>query len=97
MLCPFCDLPLPARPSQELIEQLTKLCNRVDLEIRPSSLNSMALRLPATETAFACKRHQDESDIIPAGEAAGYPKAGDIHWSLVAKYAIGALVLHISH
>ncbi|KAK9895063.1 hypothetical protein P389DRAFT_172634 [Cystobasidium minutum MCA 4210] len=45
----------------------------------------MALRLPATDTALFCKRHKDESDIIPAGEAAGYPSATGVDWKNIVR------------
>lgn len=80
VLCPFCDRPLPPRPSRRLMDQLQKLCHRVDLQTRQSSVNVLALRLPPTDTASFCKRHKDEMDIIPAGEAAGYPKASSVNW-----------------
>jgi hypothetical protein len=85
VLCPFCDRPLPPRPSNNLVEQLERLCQRVDLEIRDSVDNAMALRLPATDTVLVCKRHRDESEIIPAGEEAGYPRIDQFDWKQIAR------------
>lgn len=86
VLCPFCDRALPERPSRRLKDQLEQLCKRVDLQTRASHINPLALYLPATDTALTCKRHRDESEIIPNGEAAGYPSAASVNWKHVMKY-----------
>lgn len=94
VLCPFCDRPLPSRPSKRLKDQLEQLCKRVDLQARASDMNSSALYLPATDTALTCKRHRDESEIIPTGEAAGYPSASSVDWKEIMRYASRSLQLY---
>ena len=69
---------------------LEKLCNRDDLEKRNGSSNPNSLSLPLSVTATACKRHREETDVIPNGLRAGYPADNAIDWKGLSKYALNS-------
>jgi hypothetical protein len=79
-LCPFCDEPLPLKPSRYLDNLLKQLRSRPNVRKRNGSYNPDALWLPSIESVIACRRHQEECDIIPNGLAQGWPKEDEVDW-----------------
>ncbi|PWN25734.1 hypothetical protein BDZ90DRAFT_61284 [Jaminaea rosea] len=66
--CPFCDQPMPNKPSRELIEMLQPYLDKWH----------DGRTLKATETLAACTKHQEELEVIPNGKKEGWPTKLDL-------------------
>lgn len=82
-ICPFCDEPLPKKPSKKLTDLIQHLIKRPHAEKRPTPQNPQGISLPFFETASCCKMHSDERDLIPYGISQGWPT--DIDFSKLPK------------
>ncbi|GAA6011787.1 hypothetical protein JCM10207_004244 [Rhodosporidiobolus poonsookiae] len=82
-LCPFCDALMPEKPSDELLALQKYLVARPHAKHIPTPLNPLAVRLPFTEVASHCKRHLEETTVIPEGIAQGWPQT--IPWDELPK------------
>lgn len=52
---------------------------------RPTKSNPDALYLPSADTATLCRRHREESEVIPLGRERGWPSEGEINFKKVAE------------
>lgn len=82
-LCPFCSQSLPVNPSDRLSKLRSYLLNRPHIRENPSRYNPEGMRLPVIETASFCRMHDEESVVIPAGIARGWPQEMD--WSALPR------------
>ncbi|BGP17616.1 hypothetical protein JCM10213v2_005651 [Rhodosporidiobolus nylandii] len=76
-LCPFCDAPLPDKPSSDLVSLQKRLVSLPHAKNVPTWRNKLAVKLPLPETASFCQMHRAERDIIPPGLEKGYPESID--------------------
>ncbi|KAM0786508.1 hypothetical protein ACM66B_001966 [Microbotryomycetes sp. NB124-2] len=76
-LCPFCSRPMPPQPSKTLVKLKAYLTSLDNVELRPTALNPLAMRLPSAQTASFCRLHEDEAVVIPEGKARGWPTTID--------------------
>jgi hypothetical protein len=79
-LCPFCDEALPSKPSPYLDGLLKNLRSHPNVRKRNGSYNPDALWLPSIESVVACRRHQEECEVIPNGLERGWPKEDEVDW-----------------
>ncbi|GAA5895753.1 uncharacterized protein JCM6883_001611 [Sporobolomyces salmoneus] len=94
MLCPFCDQPLPAEPSDRLVSLKRYLLERPHLESRHSVRNPKAKYLPIVEIASFCQLHKVERTVIPEGRKNGYPMK--IDWKALPERIETEIAPHLS-
>ncbi|GAA5825185.1 hypothetical protein JCM11251_006134 [Rhodosporidiobolus azoricus] len=82
-LCPFCDNPLPPEPSADLLSLRDYLISRPEAESWPTADNEKHVRMDPKQRAGFCKRHRDETEVIPEGRAKGWPQEMD--WEKVER------------
>ncbi|KAJ6477581.1 hypothetical protein C8R45DRAFT_833526 [Mycena sanguinolenta] len=70
-LCPFCDEPLPASPSRELLELAAKL---MAISTEDPIPGNRGHRRPTsiTQVAGYCEMHRIERDVLPRAIAGGW-------------------------
>ena len=78
-LCPYCDTLLPASVTPTLARLLAAAAAKSYRDPRPS--NPLGRRATLASFIGVCQRHRFESDILPEGEAKGWPKK--IKWDRV--------------
>jgi hypothetical protein len=83
-LCPFCNEPMPPKPSSYLLDLKEYLVSRPEARRNDASLNKFAVQLPISQTAAFCKRHKQEKDVIPEGIKEGWPQ--ELDWVEVDKF-----------
>lgn len=71
--CPFCERDMPSAPSPLLCYIMQPWLDRFHADEHIS----------VTDTATSCARHEEEVDVIPLGQAQGWPRKLD--WDKVAK------------
>ncbi|KAK7465386.1 hypothetical protein VKT23_005364 [Stygiomarasmius scandens] len=74
-LCPFCDNPLPERPSSILLEMLAEAKSKARRKPRPN--NEFGMKVALAICAPACARHQWETEQVPLAEKEGWPTVVD--------------------
>lgn len=74
-LCQYCDEPWPENPSAELSRMRAGYDKQT--RIRPRSLNALGRQSSTNIAASLCDMHRNESIIIPAGLAEGWPATID--------------------
>ncbi|KAH9810602.1 hypothetical protein DFH28DRAFT_1132002 [Melampsora americana] len=70
-LCPFCDEPMPLKPSQKLLTEKAILFALPNITKRIGHPNAMSLPFP--QTASFCELHHAEKNVIPFGIRKGWP------------------------
>ncbi|KAJ6609393.1 RTC4-like domain-containing protein, partial [Mycena sp. CBHHK59/15] len=75
-LCPYCDTPLPARPTLTLMQLLEQTFHKSYRDVRPA--NPLERKAPVMAFAALCQRHFFESEAIPQAMANGWPTS--INW-----------------
>jgi hypothetical protein len=70
-LCPYCDEPLPPRPTAHLSSLLAGMRKKSKPEPRPS--NPLGRRAPVSLYVTVCQRHQFEAVWLPRAAAEGWP------------------------
>ncbi|KAJ6628263.1 hypothetical protein B0H10DRAFT_1718987, partial [Mycena sp. CBHHK59/15] len=75
-LCPYCDTPLPARPTLTLMQLLGQTFHKSYRDVRPA--NPLGRKAPVMAFAALCQRHFFESEAIPQAMANGWPTS--INW-----------------
>jgi hypothetical protein len=76
MLCPYCDVPLPVSPTPTLTRLLASAAEKSYRDPRPS--NPLGRRATLASFISVCQRHRFENEVLPEGEARGWPK--EIKW-----------------
>ncbi|GAA6006774.1 uncharacterized protein JCM10292_005446 [Rhodotorula paludigena] len=95
-LCPFCDAPLPDKPSRELLALKQSLL-RQPHDNRPTLKNARAVRFVdqhVVRTSAFCKRHTEERTIIPEGIKRGWPRT--IAWDQLPKRIDRQIAPHLT-
>lgn len=67
-VCPFCEQPMPRKPSPELVEMMQPYLDKWH----------QGRTLKATETLAACTKHQEEFEVIPNGKKQGWITTLDV-------------------
>jgi hypothetical protein len=75
-LCPYCDSPLPFKPSPLLERLISAISKKSRRDPRPS--NPLGHKAPLSVFIAVCQRHAFEAEILPEAEARGWPK--EIEW-----------------
>lgn len=76
-LCPFCDEPLPPRPSTTFNQLFSVAKARARPE--PRAWNPYGLRATLLEYSTVCRQHDIDSEVLPQGLEEGWPYAVDWH------------------
>ncbi|KAF8989042.1 hypothetical protein BDZ89DRAFT_897946, partial [Hymenopellis radicata] len=71
-LCPYCDDPLPPKPTLLLRNLLGTMAKKSRPSARPT--NPMGRKAPLEAFIALCQRHRFESQILPDAESKGWPK-----------------------
>jgi hypothetical protein len=74
-LCPYCDEPLPSKPSPELEKLLAAVLKKSKPDPRPS--NPLGRRAPVSFFVSTCQRHRFETTWLPKAKAKRWPTSID--------------------
>lgn len=81
LLCPFCDTPLPPKPSLTLLNLIATTSRKAYPDPRP--INPGGLTASLNVFVPLCQLHEFERLQIPLAKERGWPGPGDIAWEEV--------------
>ncbi|KAJ7708383.1 RTC4-like domain-containing protein, partial [Mycena rosella] len=76
-LCPYCDTPLPAKPTHILKKLLDRTYFQSCSNPRPG--NRLGRKAPSAIFGVVCQRHIFESNVLPQAKERGWPT--QINWA----------------